>query len=99
MAKCRPMREPGAEADVLVIEVRELKARLAALERRRARARWWVLAAVVGASVAYGQLTVFAPDTPAVASQVNANFALLKSWIEAKVGPTTVPVSGPQPVT
>lgn len=35
---------------------------------------------------AMAQLTVFAPDSPALASEVNGNFSYLKGWVEAKVG-------------
>ncbi len=30
----------------------------------------------------------FAPNEPALASEINSNFAALKTWLEAKVGPT-----------
>jgi hypothetical protein len=30
----------------------------------------------------------FAPNDPALASEINLNFAALKTWLEAKVGPT-----------
>jgi hypothetical protein len=41
---------------------------------------------VAGASVALAQLTTFAPDTPARAALVNANFQQLVTWIQQKVG-------------
>lgn len=36
--------------------------------------------------MAFAQLTVFTPDTPAFASDVNGNFTQLKTWLEQKVG-------------
>lgn len=57
---------------------------------RSSRTRWGrVLGAVcvVIATVALAQtLTPMTPDTPARADEVNANFTLLKQWLEAKVG-------------
>jgi hypothetical protein len=80
------MNEPTPSVQDLVAQVNALQQRLALLERRRTvRARWLVASALVIASVAWGQLTVFAQDTPAIASQVNGNFNQLKS----KVGPVT----------
>ena len=52
---------------------------------RRPRARWLAALAVVG-TVAFAQLTTFTPDSPALASEVNGNFATLKTWLEQKVG-------------
>ncbi|HEY0880630.1 MAG TPA: hypothetical protein VGD87_03810, partial [Archangium sp.] len=55
---------------------------------RRFGARAVIAAALVMASAAFAQLTVFQPDTPAQASTVNANFTQLRTWIENKVGST-----------
>lgn len=44
------------------------------------------LAALIGGA-AWAQLVTFTPDTPALASQVNANFNQLRVWLEQKVGP------------
>jgi hypothetical protein len=55
---------------------------------RRFGARALIAAALVVASAAFAQLTVFQPDTPAQASTVNANFSQLRTWIENKVGST-----------
>jgi hypothetical protein len=52
---------------------------------RRLNPRWAVAAIVLG-SVAFAQLTTFTANSPAVASQVNANFTQLKTWLEQKVG-------------
>lgn len=51
-------------------------------------ARWALLTALV-ATGAFAQLVVFQPDTPALASDVNGNFAQLKTWLETKVGVVT----------
>jgi hypothetical protein len=73
--------------DELLREVEVLTHRVSSMEQqRRVRARWLVAAALTVASVAFAQLTVFTPDTPAYASDVNGNFALLKTWLEQKVG-------------
>lgn len=55
---------------------------------RRFGARALVAAALVVASAAFAQLTVFQADSPAQASTVNANFSQLRTWIENKVGST-----------
>ncbi len=56
----------------------------ALVRRRQFR---WVFAAGLGlATVAFAQLTVFSPNAPAIASQVNGNFNQLKTWLEQKVG-------------
>ncbi len=62
-----------------------------ALHPRRSRSKW-ALAAIAGLALvlvptgALAQLVTFAANTPAVASQVNANFTQLKTWLEQKVG-------------
>jgi len=62
--------------------------RLRAAGTRRAR---WLAAVVVLTGTAVvaqsGSLIVFTADGPALAADVNANFALLKAWLEQKVGP------------
>ena len=85
----------------LIAELADVRARLATLEAERANARrrvrrvtgLAVLAALVGtaASAASGACPngmpfCFNPDEPALASQVNMNFAQLKEWLESKVG-------------
>jgi hypothetical protein len=73
--------------DDVLQEVEVLKQRLASMEQhRRVRSRWLVVAVLTVASVAFAQLTVFTPDTPAMASEVNGNFTQLKTWLEQKVG-------------
>ncbi len=47
------------------------------------------LLSAVLATAAFAQLTVFSPNSPALASEVNGNFDLLKVWLERKVGPVT----------
>lgn len=83
-------------------ELDALRARLEAMERaQRARARvgrWLVgvVALTTAATVAYAASPVcangipfcFQPDEPALASEVNTNFAQLKTWLESKVGAT-----------
>jgi hypothetical protein len=93
------MNQPAPSLETLAAEVAELRSQLAQANARRTRRHRALIAAIViGASAAYAQLVSFAPNTPASAADVNANFALLKSWIEAKVGPVTVPVTGQQAV-
>lgn len=96
------MTDPTPSLESLVAEVKELRSRLQEVESRRPRRQQWLVLglAVAGiAGVAWGQLTTFNADTPALASEVNGNFGLLKAWIEAKVGPVTTPVNGPQVAT
>ena len=68
--------------------------------RRRRTARWVIFAAVVaallGSTLAVGQstctqtlpapLTTFCPNSPALASQANANFQQLVNWSRQKLG-------------
>lgn len=76
-----------ARLEDVLREVAVLKQRVVELEgRRRVRARWLAAAVVVVASAAFGQLTVFTADSPAIASEVNGNFNQLKTWLEQKVG-------------
>lgn len=53
---------------------------------RFGKARLLAAAVVVVATGAFAQLVTFAADTPAQASQVNANFTQLRTWLEQKVG-------------
>ena len=91
----------------LIAELADVRARLATLEAERTnsrrKVRWAggaaVLAALVGtaASAASGACPnvmpfCFNPDEPALASQVNMNFAQLKEWLESKVGTVANPV-------
>lgn len=92
-------------------EFERLRQRVAELEARTAprpqRRGWAVLAGavvlVVGATAAAsapcsnGIPFCFAANEPAMASEINTNFAQLKTWLETKVGPTsasTVTASG-----
>ncbi|MBM4781134.1 MAG: hypothetical protein GQE15_25870 [Archangiaceae bacterium] len=85
-------------------ELEALRVRLAELERRRShRNAGLVVALVLVAGTAWGQLVVFSPDTPAKASEVNQNFDQLKTWLEQKVGTAgtsvvtfTTPLAGAQ---
>jgi hypothetical protein len=85
-------------------EVERLRARVTELERqRRVRTVGLVAALVLVSGSAWAQLIPFAPDTPAMASEVNQNFNLLKQWIEQKVGTVgtsvvtfTTPLAGSQ---
>ncbi|MBL8941116.1 MAG: hypothetical protein JNM69_41615 [Archangium sp.] len=85
-------------------ELEALRVRLADLERRRRhRNVGLVVALVLVAGTAWGQLVVFSPDTPAKASEVNQNFDQLKTWLEQKVGTVgtsvvtfTTPLAGAQ---
>jgi hypothetical protein len=80
-------RRSDVRLEAVLREVEVLKQRLAEVERQRQfRARWLVASVLVVASVAFGQLTVFNADSPAVASQVNGNFNQLRTWLEQKVG-------------
>lgn len=88
--------------DDLVRQLDALTSQVAALQRerrtsRRAR-RLALLAAAVVATLAglsalaangscpNGMPVCFVPDSPALADEVNLNFAQLKEWLEAKVG-------------
>ena len=79
---------PSEAAAMRDIFVEGLKAGSGRAPRKSRWARWGLLTALV-ASAAFAQLVVFQPDTPALASQVNANFTQLKTWLEAKVGAVT----------
>lgn len=84
----------------LLREVEALRGRLARLERTQARrARAWAvallallvlgtLAAQASPTCANGLPFCFQADEGAQAAEVNANFAQLKTWLEAKVGAT-----------
>ena len=88
--------------EALVAEVKALRERVQQLEaRRKVRARWVVAGVLLVAGAASAQLVTFQADSPAVASDVNANFTLLRQWLEAKVGTVTVPAGAPgsQPIT
>ncbi len=100
-----------ASVEVLVSEVKELRARVALLERRRRRWSVGVLGALVlvglSARVSFasgsacsetlpGLLTPFCPDEPAQALVVNQNYRELIRLVETKVGALGVP-SGTTP--
>jgi len=76
---------PSEAAAMRDLFVEGLKAGAGRAPRKSRWARWGLLTALL-ASAAFAQLVVFQPDTPALASQVNANFAQLKTWLETKVG-------------
>lgn len=79
--------ESPSEVAALRRQVEALNQRVVELEgRRRTRARWLIAAVALVATGAFAQLTVFQPDTPAQASQVNGNFSQLQTWLEQKVG-------------
>lgn len=90
------MSENGEDL-TLADEVRALREQMDQLERGRRRGQFKVFAAallacalgVVGTSTAQ-DLATFTANTPARAADVNANFALLKQWIERKVGDVDV---------
>lgn len=72
-------------------ELSLLREEVRALRRRvDGPRRWWpvLVALVLVSSFAWAQLIPFTADTPARASEVNANFLQLKTWIEQKVGAT-----------
>lgn len=74
-------------------ELRALRSELELLRgrvERRARSRWALLAVALAvglSTAAWAQLVTFNADSPALASDVNANFTQLKTWLETKVGP------------
>lgn len=83
---------------VAVLEAREAERQLA---RRRFR-RWLVAICMAGLVVAplalaadgncpNGYPFCFTANTPALAGEVNHNFAQMKEWLETKVGPVTTP--------
>ena len=84
------MNETSTETQSLQKRVEQLEAR----DRRRSRRSLAMLgfALVLGmmtsavAQVSITDLIVFSANTPARAADVNANFALLKTWVERKVG-------------
>lgn len=100
------------EVAALRAKTEALEAEVSALRTRAVRGRASVLKRVVVLAVAllatagFGQaitsLIVFSADQPAIASEVNANFDLLKRWTETKVGAvgtSTVTMSGPVTVS
>ena len=97
------------ERNELQEELNQMKARLAAIEAERHRARrkagggLLLVVLVAGtASAANGNCPnglpfCFSADTPALAGEVNHNFMQLKEWLETKVGPisaATITASG-----
>lgn len=111
------LTDPTPSLEAVLAELALVKRRLCDLELKNAAAsprstRRWVglglLAGLVG-SVALaangncpnGMPFCFAPDSPALASDINMNFAQLKEWLEQKVGTTgtsSVTVTGPMRV-
>jgi hypothetical protein len=87
---------PG-EVEALRTQLERTEQRLQQLEnerRRRTKLAWLVgVLALVSATAWSGSLTVFSPNSPAIASEVNANFQQLKTWLELKVGPVDQPPS------
>lgn len=90
------------ERNELLEELNQMKARLAAIEAERHRARrkaggGLLIATLVAlaagtVSAANGNCPnglpfCFSADTPALAGEVNHNFMQLKEWLETKVGP------------
>lgn len=96
--------------EALLKELESLRERLAVVEHgqrcRSRRARRLLLVACAAVLVMAGGATAqsaacanglpfcFSSDAPAIASEVNGNFAALKTWLEAKVG-ATGPLAGP----
>lgn len=91
-----PTTDPN---DPVLNELRELRARVAMLERRPRLRPWIIAGAVAGAMVGVSALGAsvacpngipycFQPNDPALASEINADFAALKTYLEAKVGAT-----------
>jgi hypothetical protein len=84
--------------DAVLKELQELRNRLAEVERRPRMRPWMIAGAVAGVMVAVNALAssvcpngipyCFNANEPALASEVNADFAALKTWLEAKVGAT-----------
>jgi hypothetical protein len=84
--------------DAVLKELQELRYRLAQVERRPRTRPWMIAGAVAGVMVAFNALGsmvcpngipyCFNANEPALASEVNADFAALKTWLEAKVGAT-----------
>jgi hypothetical protein len=89
--------------DQLTARLERVEAELASTRRRAALTRRFVLVAIacvatvlsIGKALAAngncpnGLPVCFASNTPALASDVNWNFAQLKEWLETKVGPVT----------
>jgi hypothetical protein len=78
--------------ETLATEVAELRRQLAGLQAAKARRNRWLIAGalLVGGTAFASTLTdglyVFAPNTPALASEINANFNQLRTWMRNKVG-------------
>jgi hypothetical protein len=83
------------EVEALRTRLERTEQRLQQLEaerRRRAKLAWLVGAlALVSATAWSGSLTPFSAGSPAIASEINANFQQLKTWLELKVGPVDQP--------
>lgn len=102
--------EPTPLSD-LQQELTQLRERVSALEARDARRRRWILG-LVAASFVMAPLAIaangncpnglpncFVANNPALAAQVNHNFAQLKEWLELKVGTVATNVTISTPTT
>lgn len=80
------------QIETVAEELAQLKAEVAELKAAKTRRHRWLVAAVILAGTAAFASTltdglyVFAPDTPALATEVNANFNQLRTWMRNKVG-------------
>src|SRR3954468_6510170 len=76
----------------IAAQLAELRAEVAELKATKTRRHRWLVAAVLlfgtvaFASTLTDGLYVFAPNTPALASELNANFNQLRTWMRNKVG-------------
>jgi len=82
----------GVAANVVEADRAALGAALGTVLAQPRRPRRHTAALVAGLIVilcaggAWAQLVTFVPDTPALASEMNANFQQLRAWLEQKVG-------------
>jgi hypothetical protein len=86
-------RDARASSDPIAREIAALRSEVAELRGSRTRQLTrsvaisvLLSALVIGATAAAQDLTSFTAGTPARADQINANFLLLKTWLERKVG-------------
>lgn len=86
------MRQPPVSVDPvqqLQEELAHLRHRMDRDARRRRALGLVALVATLTWGTAHAQLVQFVQDSPALATDVNANFNQLKTWLETKVGAVT----------
>lgn len=109
-----PAQNEAPSTPASLAELTALRARVEQLEAREARRRRWFLGLVAATLVmsplalaadgtcpggTNGMPFCFAANNPALATQVNHNFAQLKEWLELKVGAAGANVTIATPTT